>query len=308
MRVVEMRDYGGPEVLRLREVDDPVAGPGEVLVDVHAASVNPADWKTREGTGRVLPEALPHVLGRDFSGIVREVGEGVSDLAAGDAVFGVAVQGKDGCYAEALAIDAAIVARKPPSVSHAEAAALALGGLTSLVALEDTAQLQPLERILVHGGAGGVGHFAVQFAKHVGAEVISTARGSNLDYLRSLGADETVDYTQEDFAEVVADCDVVFDTVGGEVHARSLSVLKPGGRLIYVAPPPEGFEPDRDDVAVIRPQVGRDRRHLDRVMELVTSGAVRPPEITTMPLAEAGEAQERKRQGQIRGKAVLEVR
>jgi len=304
-----MDAYGGPEVLVLRDAPDPVAGTGEILVDIHAASINPADWKVREGLRMGDVEAVfPHVLGRDFSGVVRAVGAGVADFAPGDAVFAVTDRGQEGAYAEAIAIKAALAARKPEALSHAEAAALALTGLTALVCLEDTASLSAGQRVLIHGAAGGVGSFAVQYARHVGARVLATASARNHDYLGGLGADEVIDYTQQDFTEAVSDCDVVLDTIGGEVHRRSFAVLRPGGRLIHIAPAPDGFAPPRDDVTVVRPPVARDRDHLERIVELVAVGAVRPPEIKCFPLAEAAAAQELSRTGHVRGKIVLEAR
>lgn len=309
MKAILMNSHGGPEVLQYTDSADPAAGPDEVVVDIHAASLNPADWKVRAGLRKgSVPLSFPHILGRDFSGVVREAGPGVADFAPGDAVFGITGQGQEGAYAEAIAIRAAIVAKKPAALSHPEAAALALTGLTALVALEDTAQIASGETILIHGGAGGVGSFAVQYAKHIGATVLVTASERNHDYVRGLGADEAIDHSKQDFTEAVPPCDVVFDTIGGEVYARSFSVLKAGGRLVHIAAGPEGFEPPRGDVTATRPNVPRDREHLERIAELVEQGAVRPPEITRMPLAEAGAAQELSQTGHVRGKIVFDVR
>ncbi len=309
MRAVVFDDYGGPEVLYLGEALDPVAGAGEIVVDIHAASVNAADSKVRAGPRAGEPRLdFPHILGRDFSGVVRTLGEGVTDFAPGDAVFAVIERGREGGYAEAISIAAALAARKPDSMSHVEAAALSLTGLTALVALEDEAGLAAGQRVLIHGGAGGVGSFAVQYARHVGAYVMVTGRAVNHDYLRALGAEETIDYTKQDFAQVVSDCDVVFDTIGGAVHARSYPVLKPGGRLIHIAPGPKDFTPPRADVTVTRPHVGRDRAHLERVLALVAEGVVKPPEIQTLPLSEARQAHELSQAGHVRGKIVFQVR
>ncbi len=309
MRAILFDDYGGPEVLYLGEALDPVAGPGEIVVDIHAASVNAADSKVRAGPrpGEARLD-FPHILGRDFSGVVRSLGAGVTDFAPGDAVFAVIERGREGGYAEAVSIAAALAARKPDSLSHVEAAALSLTGLTALVALEDEAGLAASQRVLIHGGAGGVGSFAVQYARHLGAHVMVTGRAVNHDYLRGLGADETIDYTKQDFAQVVSDCDVVFDTIGGEVHARSFAVLKPGGRLIHIAPGPKDVTPPREDVTVTRPHVGRDRAHLERVLALVAEGAVKPPEIQTLSLSEARQAHELSQAGHVRGKIVFQVR
>ena len=193
--------------------------------------------------GAIALTKFPHILGRDFSGVVSEVGAGVTDFRAGDAVFGVTDQGIEGAYAEKIAIKAAIVAKKPASLSHAEAAALGLISLTALTAIEDTAHLKAGETILIQGGAGGVAGFGVQLAKHIGANVISTASAGNLAYVRSLGADRMIDYNAQDFTTIGPVCDVVFDTVGGNVRAGCYTVLKPGGRLVWIAPAPEGFQP-----------------------------------------------------------------
>ncbi len=309
MKAIEIDDYGGPEVLQLRDIADPVAGAGEIVVDIHAASVNPVDWKVCAGYRRdALRLAFPHILGLDFSGVVREVGARVTEFAPGDKVYGVCEQNAKGAYAEAIAVNAANVAKKPPILSHAEAAAIALVGLTALVSLEDVAKLASGETALIHAAAGGVGGFAVQYARHAGARVYATASKQNHDYVRSLGADEVIDYTTSDFTAAVPPCDVVYDTVGGDVHARSFSVLKSGGRLIYIARPPDGFEAPRDDVEVLRPQVARDRRHLERINQLVAAGAIRAPALTRMPLADVAVAHELSKTGHVRGKIVLEMR
>jgi NADPH:quinone reductase-like Zn-dependent oxidoreductase len=276
------------------------------VVDIHAASVNAADYKVRLG-GRYNIR-FPHILGRDFSGVVSAVGPDGTDLAVGDAVFGVCDQGVEGAYAEKIAIKAAIIARKPGHLGHAEAAAMALTGLTALWALEDTAQLKAGETILIQGGAGGVAGFAIQFAKHIGATVITTASARNHDYVRRLGADRVIDYNAEDFTTAIADCDVVFDTVGGDVQVRSYAVLKPGGRLVWVAPAPEGFQPTRRDVQTLRPGVARDRKHLERILELLDAGAVWPPEIVRYKLTDAAEAHRVSESRHLRGKLVFEVR
>src|SRR6201984_107011 len=223
MKAVLFEKHGGPEVLHLAEVPDPIAGPGEVVVDIHAASVNAGGYKVRQGGGAYSSGGvrLPHILGRDFSGIVSSVGPDVADLEVGEAVFGVCDQGVEGAYAEKIAIKASIIAKKPVRLGHAEAAAMALTSLTALWALEDTAKLKPGETILIQGGAGGVAGFAIQLAKHIGATVITTASGRNHDYVRSLGADRVIDYNTQDFAAAVHDCDVVFDPVGGEVQVRA---------------------------------------------------------------------------------------
>ena len=308
MKAVLLTGHGGPEMLRYGDAPDPVPGPGEVLIDIHAASVNAADYKVRLGKGRYHLTRFPHILGRDFSGVVSALGTGVADLAVGDAVFGVTEQGEEGAYAEKIAVKAAIVARKPARLGHVEAAAMALTGLTALWALEDTARLRPGETVLIQGGAGGVAGFAIQLAKHLGARVITTASARNRDYVRGLGADRVIDYETEDFAAAVHGCDVVFDTVGGEVQIRSYAVLKPGGRLVWIAPAPDGFTPTRKDVETLRPKVARDRAHLERILALFEESAVRPPAITRFKLAEAADAHRVSEGRHLQGKLVFEVR
>jgi len=308
MKAAYIDRQGGPDELKYGEVPDPVAGPGEVVVDIHAATVNAADWKMRKGGHYPPIKAFPYVLGRDFSGVVSAVGEGVADLAVGDAVFGVCDAGQEGTYAERIAIKAAIVAKKPASLTHVEAAALALIGLTALVSLEDTLKLKKGETILIQGGAGGVASFAIQLARHLGAHVVTTASAANHDYVRSLGADEVIDYNAEDFTRAVSGVDAVFDTVGGDVTARSFAVLRPGGRLASIAsgraPPPS----PRDDVTSLRPDVGRDRPRLERVAALFEEGAVKIPEITRYKLSQAAEAHRVSEGRHLRGKLVFEMR
>jgi NADPH:quinone reductase-like Zn-dependent oxidoreductase len=307
MKAVFIERHGGPEELKFGDLPDPVAKAGEVVVDIHAASVNGADWKVR--AGQSYPQAnFPYVLGRDFSGTVSATGPDVRDLAVGDAVFAVCDVGQEGAYAEKIAIKAAIVARKPASLSHADAAAVALAGLTALVAVEDTLRLKPGESILIQGGAGGVASLAIQLAKHIGARVITTASAPNHAYVRALGADEVVDYNAQDFSKVLSGLDAVFDTVGGDTAARSFAVLKPGGRAAFIASGAQAPKPPRADVQSLRPQVGRDRPHLERLAELVVEGAVRIPEIRRFALAEAAAAHQVSQSRHLRGKLVLLVR
>jgi NADPH:quinone reductase-like Zn-dependent oxidoreductase len=309
MKAVLLTGHGGVDKLNFGDAPDPVAGPGDVVVDIHAASVNAADYKMRLGGAHYQAGGLkfPHILGRDFSGVVSAVGAG-ADLKIGDEVVGVTIPGTEGAYAEKIAIKAAIIAKKPPKLSHAEAAAMALTSLTAIWALEDTAKLKRGETILIQGGAGGVAGFAIQLAKHIGATVITTASAKNHDYAKKLGADQIIDYQKEDFTALGRICDVVFDTVGGEVQARSYEVLKPSGRLVWIAPAPAGSTPSRSDVQVLRPKVDRDRAHLERMAELLEAGAVWPPTITRYKLADAAEAHRVSEARHLQGKLVLEAR
>jgi NADPH:quinone reductase-like Zn-dependent oxidoreductase len=306
MKAVFIEKFGGPEVLKYGDLPEPVAGRGEVVVDVVAASINAADWKVR--AGEYSQAKFPLILGRDFSGTVAAAGADVDDLKIGDAVFGVLDAGREGAYAEKLAIKGAIIAKKPDGLSHIEAAALALTGLTAIRTIEDTLQLKRGETILIQGGAGGVASFAIQLAKHIGARVITTTSAANLAYVRSLGADEVIDYNAVDFTRVVSGCDAVFDTVGGEVAQKSFAILRPGGRAAFIASGAQAPKPDRSDVTSLRPAVSRARAPLERVAQLVAAGAVRVPEIKLYRLSQAAEAQRLSESRHFRGKLVFQLR
>ena len=307
MKAAFFRRYGPPEVLEYGEQPDPAPARGEVLVDIHAASVNAADWKQRAGQ-YPAKVALPHIPGRDFSGVVAAVGEGARDFQLGDAVFGVCEVPAESAYAEKIALRQEIVARKPERFSHVECAAAGLAALTALISVEDTLQLKAGETVLIHGGAGGVAGFGIQLAKHLGARVISTASASNHDYVRGLGADVVIDYRAQDFTRAVSNCDAVFDTVGGDVTGRSFAVLRPGGRLASIAGGAQAPASPRADVTSLRPSVGRSRRHLERVTALMESGALRLPEISLFPLSRAAAAHQVSEARHLRGKLVLQVR
>jgi len=309
MKAVYLERFGAPDVLQFGELADPVAGPGEVLVDVAAASVNAADWKFRSGQyARHAATKFPLIPGRDFSGTVSALGSGVEDPKMGDAVFGVLDIGREGTYTEKLAIKAAIVAKKPPTLSHIEAAAIALTGLTAVNSVADTLKLQRGETILIQGGAGGVAGFAIQFAKHLGARVITTTSAANRDYVLGLGADEVIDYNAQDFTKIVSGCDAVFDTVGGEVAQKSFEILKPGGRAAFIASGVEAPKPTRTDVVALRPPVERSRQAMERIANLVQTGAVRPPVVKIYQLSQAVDAHRLSESRHFRGKLVFQVR
>jgi len=306
MKAAYIEKFGGPEVLKVGDLPDPAAGPGQVVVDTVAASVNGADPKVAAGDYKQTK--FPLILGRDFSGVVSALGAGVEDLRVGDEVFGVLETGRDGTYCEKIAVGANVVAKKPAAMSHVDAAALALTGLTALCAVEDSLKLKSGETILIQGGAGGVASFAIQLAKHLGARVITTAGTANLAYVREIGADEVIDYKTTDFTKVVQGCDAVFDTVGGDVATRSFAVLKPGGRAAFIASGAQAPKPDRSDVTALRPAVPRDRPHLERIAELYRLGAVRRPQVTLFDLAKAADALRVSAARHLTGKLVLKVR
>ena len=306
MKAAYIEKFGTPDVIKVATLPDPVAGPGQVVVDVAAASINGADWKVAAGEYKQVN--FPVILGRDFSGTVSSVGAGVTDLKVGDEVFGVLETGRDGTYCEKLAVGAAVVAKKPASLSHVDATALALIGLTAICAVEESLKLQKGETILIQGGAGGVAGFAIQLAKHLGARVISTASAGNVDYVKSLGADQVIDYNAQDFTKVLSGIDAVFETVGGDVATRSFQVLKPGGRATFIASGPTAPKPERSDVIALRPAVPRTRDRMERVAELYTRGAVKVPPVTLYALADAAKAVQVSAARHLKGKLVFKLR
>lgn len=306
MKAVRMHAVGSPAVLAYEDAPDPVPGPAEVLVAIKAASVNAADWKVRSGKSP-LPGELPHILGRDFSGVVAAAGPGC-DLTPGAEVYAVCPRDQEGGYAEKIAIGERYLGRKPENLSHVEAAAIGLAALTALVSVEDTLVLKAGEKILIEGGAGGVAGMAIQLAHHVGADVIATGRAENHAYIRGLGARRVIDYTCEDVAALLAgECDAAFDTVGGAATARCFTALKSGGRAAFIAGGPEVPPSPREDVAAFRPNVGRSRELMDRITKHVEADILRVPEIKVIPLAEAAHAHELSEARHVRGKLVLSV-
>ncbi len=228
-----MHAYGGPEVLGLDEVPTPKPGGHDLLVQVHAAAVNPVDWKIRSGL-HVVRYRLPWILGLDASGVVEAVGPEVTRFAVGDEVWSSPVHNRPGTYADYLCINEQQVALKPTNLSHEEAASLPLVGLTAYQSLVDMGDLGPGQRVLIHAGAGGVGSVAIQLAKHLGAEVITTCSSRNAEFVRDLGADQVIDYQKERFDEVVEDVDLVLDSLGEPAFAANLRVLRRGGRLANI--------------------------------------------------------------------------
>ena len=233
MQAVRLHSFGGPEVLVLEEVPRPQAGVGEVLIRVHAAGINPLDWKARAGHVQAwLPHRLPLIPGWDVSGVVEEVASDVTAFEVGDSVYGMLDFMRDGAYAEYVAARTLNLALKPKSIDFTQAAAVPLASLTAWQSLFETAGLRSGQIVLIHGGAGGVGHFAVQFAKWKEAKVIVTASAANENFLRQLGAHEVIDYRNTRFEKTVHDVDVVLDTIGGDTQQRSWQVLRKGGILV----------------------------------------------------------------------------
>jgi NADPH:quinone reductase-like Zn-dependent oxidoreductase len=315
MRAVVQTGFGGPEVLQVQQVPRPVPLPTEVLVRVHAAGINPVDSNTRRGTGmaRVLGEP-PFILGWDVSGVVEEVGFGVTTLKAGDEVYGMPwFPRAANAYSEYVTAQARQFARKPATLDHVHAAAVPLAALTAWQTVVETAHVQAGQRVLVTAAAGGVGHFAVQFARHLGAHVIATASAARHSWLKEIGAEEVIDYTTTRFEEATGDIDVVIDPAGdarGGNSTRSLKVLRPGGLLVTI---PHGVSPElaaAAEAAGVRATeflVAPDGTALTTIAGLIDAGEVAVEVEETFPLEQAGAAHIRSEAGRTRGKLVLTV-
>jgi NADPH:quinone reductase-like Zn-dependent oxidoreductase len=305
MKAARIHSFGGPEVVAVEDVALPRPKPDEVLVRVHAAGVNPVDWKIREG--HLGDGPLPQTLGSDLSGVVEVPGSSVKDFRTGDAVFGT-VADESGSYAEYALASAAQVARKPASLDDVHAAAMPIACLTAWQALFDHGHLQAGQKVLIHAAAGGVGGFAVQFAKFKEAHVIGTASGQSLEYVRSLGADEVIDYRSTRFEDAVSDADLVIDTIGGETQARSWKVLRRGGVLVSTVQPPDENAAAQHGVRGLFMVCDLKRNdQLARIADLVVRELVKVKVETVLPLIEARKGLDLSQSGHTHGKIVLSM-
>jgi NADPH:quinone reductase-like Zn-dependent oxidoreductase len=308
MRAVSQFSFGGPDVLEVIEVEQPVPIPSEVLVRIHAAGINPVDAMVRSGALALLGEP-PFILGWDISGTVVDVVPGVTRFSIGDEVYGMPFFPRaGGGYAEYVAVPSRQLALRPRNVDHEHSAVLPLAGLTALHSLVDVAHVHRGQRVLIHGGGGGVGHLAVQIAKSLGAQVIATASAPKHPVIRDLGADQVVDYRSVDFTEVVDGIDVVLDTVGAGYAERSLHTLVPGGLLITVVERANAELKAKTLAAGMRfagITVEPDYVGLETLADLVDSGRLRPQVAGTFPLADAAKAHELVETGHATGKVVL---
>ncbi len=308
MKAVRVHEYGGPEVLKYEDAPKPQPGPGEVLIRVHATSVNPVDWKVRQGyLQQMMKYKMPMIPGWDVSGGVEAVGAGATRLKPGDEVYSRPDLSRDGTYAEYVVVRESEVALKPKSIDHLTAAAIPLAALTAWQALYDAAKVSAGQKLLIHGAAGGVGCFAVQLAKLRGAHIIATASKKNHDFLRSLGVDECIDYNTTKFEDVVHDADVVLDTITGETMERSWQVLKKGGILVSILEPPKPEKAAAHGVRCHHTFVQPSVEELNELAKLVDSGKLKVIIEKVYPLSEARAAQESNAQGHTRGKIVLRV-
>ncbi len=307
MKSVRIHSFGGPDVLAFDELPLPTPGEGEVLIKVHAASVNPVDWKIRDGSYPAASEdKLPMPLGRDVSGIVAAVGPGMEDVRSGDAVM--AFLGRDrGGYSEFVLARREEIAPKPRSLSHTEAAAVPLAAMTASQGLFRHGGLEPSQHVLIHGGAGGVGHFAIQLAKARGAWVATTVSARDVDFAHACGADKVIDYKATRFEDEVEPVDVVFDLISGETRQRSFSVLKPGGVLVSTLGTPDEDEASRRGVRVAGYMAEPDAAELAEIGRLIDEGKVRVAVQATYPFSQAAKAQDDQENGHSQGKVVLEL-
>lgn len=308
MKAVSIYGYGGPEVLVYEDAPRPHPDAGEVLVRVHAAGINPVDWKIREGhLKEMLHHTFPLVMGWDLSGVVEALGSGLTRLKIGDEVFSRPDISRDGAYAEFIVVKESELALKPRTIDHIHAAALPLAGLTGWQTLFDAGSLAAGQRVLIHAAAGGVGHIAVQLAKWKGAHVIGTATAKNHEFLRKLGVDQVIDYNTERFDEVTQPVDLVLDTIGGDTQARSWNVLKPGGILVSIVSPPNAEFARERGVRQAFVFTQPNATQLAEIAKLADAEKLKVIVETILPLSDATRGQELSERGHGKGKIVLRV-
>ncbi len=307
MKAARLHAYGKPEALRVEDVPRPTPAKGEVLVRVRAAGVNPVDWKIQQGMLAGFAPAPPSTLGQDIAGTVEAVGEGAAAFKPGDEVYAYLSLQRGGAFAEYASVPEGDLARRPANLDHVHAAAVPLAALTAWQALVETAKLQPGQTVLVHAGAGGVGHFAVQIAKARGARVLATAGEANQSFLKELGADVAIDYKATPFETVAKDVDVVLDTIGGDTLERSYGVLKAGGIAVSILEPPNQARLKernaRGAVILVKPS----GKQLSELAGMIEAGKIKPHVSATLPLADVAKAFAQSQTGRTRGKIVLTV-
>lgn len=306
MAAVRIHSFGGPEILKYEQIPVPRPGKKELLVEIHAAGVNPVDWKIRKGYRKELFK-LPLIPGWDFSGVVRAKGEGADDFKEGDEVYARPDINRNGAYAEYIVVRQSEVALKPKTLDHIHSAAIPLASLTAWQSLFDAAGIEQGQTVLIHAAAGGVGHLAVQLAKYKKAHVIGTASKRNEEFLRQLGLDEFIDYQSTRFDDVVKNTDVVFDTIGGDTQQRSWKVLKEGGILVSIVQPPSETEAQNHQVRQAYVFVQPSRQQLTKIAKLVDDKIIKPTIEKILSLSQAAEAQKLSQAGHTRGKIVLQV-
>ncbi len=306
MKAVKINEYGDESILDYTETERPEPNADEVLVKVHVAAVNPVDWKIRDGLGEMFGLQFPIILGCEIAGTVEEVGGDIKNFKQGDAVYGY-IGSHAGGYAEYAIAKADEIALKPESLNFENGAAIAVGALTSWQAIFDLANLNSGQRILITGASGGVGSMAVQIAKAKGAFVIGTASGKNEEFVKSLGADEFIDYTKQKFEEIVKEVDVVFDTVGGDTLTRAFQTLKKGGFLVTTVEPPSEEKAKEFGVTAAMVEAKASANQLAEINRLIDEGKLKTHVGTVLPLAEVKKAHQLSESGHTRGKIILQV-
>ncbi|WP_019028603.1 NADP-dependent oxidoreductase [Colwellia piezophila] len=308
MRAVRIHQYGGTETLQLDQIDTPVINADDILIKVKASSINPVDWKIREGYLQdFIPYKLPTTLGWDVAGIVSAVGDSVTDFKIGDEVYSRPEISRDGTYADYIAVKADEVAMKSTKLDFAQAAALPLAGITAWECLVDVGQLQAGQRVLIHAGAGGVGHLAIQIAKAKGAIVIATASAKNQDLLTKFGADQAVDYNKGTLLEQIEPVDLVVDTIGGTVQSQSWALLKAGGMLVSIVDQPSEEIAKEHNVKAAFVFIQPSSRILRELNTLVEQNQLIPFIEHRFPLENIAEAHLQSQSGRTRGKIIIEV-
>ncbi len=311
MKAAQISEYGAPAVVNVVEIDTPSVGAGQVLVEVHASSINPFDTKIREGAMKdAIPLELPVTLGGDIAGVVEAIGAGVSNVQVGDKVYGQAnvVGGNSGAFAEYALTKAEQVAVMPTTIDFTQAASLSLVGASSVQALVQHIGLAAGQKLFIHGGGGGIGSIAVQVAKHIGAYVATTATGEGIEFVKSLGADEAIDYKTQDFAALLSDYDAVFDAVGGDDFAKSFGILKQGGIAVTMAAQPDEALAKEHGITAIGQMTHVTTDVLNELTKLVEAGAVTAQVSKVFPLEQIVDAFIAKESGDITGKVVIQVR
>lgn len=309
MKAVRIHEFGSGEVLRIEEIPIPEIKDDDILIKIFATSVNPVDWKVREGLLRWRNlHTLPLTLGWDVSGVVEKTGRKAMKFKPGDEVFTRPDIARNGSYAEYIAVKESEVAFKPFSLSHEEAASIPLVGLTSWESLVTTANIQPEQKVLIHAASGGVGSFALQLAKTFGCYVIGTTSEMNIDLVKSLGADEVIDYKNQDFTTILHDIDVVLDTIGGAAQETSLKVMKEGGIIVSIIKKPTDEDVSRYKVRNGYIFVQSNGKTLSILAHLIDTGKIKPVVSKVFPLNEIKKAHELSQSGRTVGKIVIKIR
>lgn len=310
MKAAQISEYGGPSVVKVNEIDRPSLEPNKVLVEVHAASLNPFDTTVREGHVAQMIKSLPTTLGGDIAGVVTELGSEVSGFKVGDKVYGQAgvVAGNSGAFAEFVATKANHVARMPENLDFVEAASLPLVGVSAVDVLTNHIKLKKGQNILIHGGTGGIGTAAIQLAKHMGAYVATTVPGNAVERASDLGADEVIDYQTQNFEDFIHGYDAVFDTAGGDVLERSLGILKAGGIAVSMTASVDEATAKERNVTAITQQTRVNTEALNQLTKLVVMGVIKPQVAETFPLEQIAEAFTTRENGGVNGKVVLKIK